>query len=158
MCIESTFIITCFSADSSWMFETTTIVCKLIDQKRCFSRRQWNEFWWSVFPDASLPNHVTNCFCCLFLSPCYSIGKTLCVGLWKLSRKIRNIQIFYSKSISAISETLCAIWYHLHSLKKRQKHPQRSLTFSKVAGFLNCTNGTKSRKGSRSSKESIRNR
>ena len=34
--------------------------------------------------------------------------------------------------------------------KKRQKHPWRDVTFSKVAGcfspFLNCTNGTKSRK------------
>ena len=32
--------------------------------------------------------------------------------------------------------------------KKREKHPWRSVTFSKVAGFsrfLNCTNGTKSR-------------
>ena len=28
----------------------------------------------------------------------------------------------------------CAIWYHLYNLKKREKHPWRSLTFSKVEG------------------------
>ena len=29
---------------------------------------------------------------------------------------------------------LCAIWYHLYNFKKREKHPWRSVTFSKVAG------------------------
>ena len=29
--------------------------------------------------------------------------------------------------------------------KKREKHPWRSVTFSKVAGYLNCAHGTKSR-------------
>ena len=29
----------------------------------------------------------------------------------------------------------CAIWYHLYNLKKREKHPWRSVNFSKVAGF-----------------------
>ena len=45
----------------------------------------------------------------------------------------------------------CAIWYHLHNLEKREQHPWRSVTFSKVAlfhgyfsRFLNCTNSTKS--------------
>ena len=28
--------------------------------------------------------------------------------------------------------------------KKRGKHPWRSVNFSKVSGFLNCTNGSKS--------------
>ena len=26
------------------------------------------------------------------------------------------------------------IWYHLFNLKKREKHPRRNVTFSKVAG------------------------
>ena len=56
---------------------------------------------------------------------------------------------------------LCTIWYHLYNFKKCEKHPWRSVTFSKVAGllkvtllhrcfscFLNCTNGTKSRRAS----------
>ena len=30
---------------------------------------------------------------------------------------------------------LCVIWYHLYDSKKRKKHPWRSVTFSKVAGF-----------------------
>ena len=30
---------------------------------------------------------------------------------------------------------LCAIWYNLCNLKEREKHPWRSVTFSKVAGF-----------------------
>ena len=34
--------------------------------------------------------------------------------------------------------------------KKREKQPWRSVTFSKVAGFLNCTNGTEVRKTSNS--------
>ena len=56
----------------------------------------------------------------------------------------------------------CAIWHHLYNLK-REKHPWRSVNFSKVAGlkpatllkltllhgyfshFLYCTNGIKSR-------------
>ena len=33
------------------------------------------------------------------------------------------------------SVMLCAIWYRLYNLKKREKHPRRSVTFSKVAGF-----------------------
>ena len=59
---------------------------------------------------------------------------------------------------------LCAICYHFVQFKKREKHPWRSVSFSKVAGFwpaallkvklllgcfsrfLNCTNGNKSRK------------
>ena len=45
--------------------------------------------------------------------------------------------------------TIC---YHLHNFKKREKHPLRSITFSKTllhgcfSCFLNCTNGTKSHK------------
>ena len=31
----------------------------------------------------------------------------------------------------------CAIWYHLYNLKKREKHPWRSVNFRKVA----CNNG-----------------
>ena len=51
----------------------------------------------------------------------------------------------------------CAICYHLYNLKKREKHPWRSVTHSKVASntlhvcfsrFLNCRNGTKSHKTS----------
>ena len=59
---------------------------------------------------------------------------------------------------------LHAIWYTLYDLKKREKHPWRCVTFSKVAGcskvkvatllsntpplvfsmfFVSCTNGTK---------------
>ena len=26
----------------------------------------------------------------------------------------------------------CAIWYHLHNFKKREKHPRKSITFGKV--------------------------
>ena len=29
---------------------------------------------------------------------------------------------------------LCAIWYHLYSLKKREKHRWRNVTFSKLSG------------------------
>ena len=29
----------------------------------------------------------------------------------------------------------CAIWYHWYNFKKREKHPWRSVTSSKVAGF-----------------------
>ena len=54
---------------------------------------------------------------------------------------------------------LCTIWYHLCNLKKRKKHSWRSDTsacnFLKVSllhecfsRFLNCVNGTKSRKAS----------
>ena len=32
--------------------------------------------------------------------------------------------------------TLCAIWYHLYNLKKREKYPWKSVTFSKVAGYV----------------------
>ena len=50
-----------------------------------------------------------------------------------------------------------AIWYHLYNLKKREKQPWRSVTFSlgfqsttllkvTLPRFLNCTEGTKSRK------------
>ena len=57
----------------------------------------------------------------------------------------------------------CAILYQLYNLKKHEKHPWKSVNFSKVVGFkpatllkltllhgyflrfLNCTNGTKSR-------------
>ena len=61
----------------------------------------------------------------------------------------------------------CGIWYYLYNFKKREKYPWRSVTFnkfSKVANlatllkvtllhgsfrrFLNCTNGSKSRKAS----------
>ena len=30
--------------------------------------------------------------------------------------------------------TICAIWYHSYNFKKREKHPRRTVTFSKVAG------------------------
>ena len=46
----------------------------------------------------------------------------------------------------------CAIWYHLYNLKKRKKRPWRSVTFTLTllrgcfSRFLNCANGTKSRK------------
>ena len=30
---------------------------------------------------------------------------------------------------------LCEIWYHLHNLKKREKHPWKSDSFSKVAAL-----------------------
>ena len=33
----------------------------------------------------------------------------------------------------------CAIWYHLYNLKKHEKHPWRSATFNKVAGFQPAT-------------------
>ena len=60
---------------------------------------------------------------------------------------------------------LCAIWYHFYNLKKHEKHPWRSVNFSKVVTFslvkawnftksstppwlflrfLDCTNDTKS--------------
>ena len=29
----------------------------------------------------------------------------------------------------------CAIWYHWYNFKKREKHPWRSFSFSKVAGW-----------------------
>ena len=35
---------------------------------------------------------------------------------------------------SFVYEKLCAIWYHLYNLKKREKHLERSVIFSKVAG------------------------
>ena len=60
---------------------------------------------------------------------------------------------------------LCDVLHDLvpfAQFKKREEHPWRSVTFSKVAGllkvtifhgcsshFLNCTNGTKSRKASK---------
>ena len=52
---------------------------------------------------------------------------------------------------------LCAIWYHLYNLKnvRNTKHPWRSVTFGKVAGFsrfLNCTNDTKLRNASQMQK------
>ena len=34
---------------------------------------------------------------------------------------------------------LCAIRYHLYNFKKREKHPWRSVTFSKIAGFKPST-------------------
>ena len=60
-------------------------------------------------------------------------------------------------------DALYAIWYHLFNLKKREKQPWKSFTFSKFAGFracnftksntpygcfsrfVNCANSTKSR-------------
>ena len=48
----------------------------------------------------------------------------------------------------------CTIWNHLYNLKEREKHPWRSVTFSKIntdgcfSRFLNCTDDTKSRKAS----------
>ena len=56
----------------------------------------------------------------------------------------------------------CTIWYYLRNLKKREKHPWRAVTFSKVEAcnftqsnnpslvlcFSNRTNGTESRKAS----------
>ena len=32
-----------------------------------------------------------------------------------------------------LSTMRCAIWYHLYNLKKREKHPWRTVTFSKLA-------------------------
>ena len=46
--------------------------------------------------------------------------------------------------------TLCVIWYPLYNLKNVKK-TRPSVTFNKVgcfSRFLNCTNGTKSRKTS----------
>ena len=55
----------------------------------------------------------------------------------------------------------CVAWFgSICTIQKREKHPKKNVTFSKVAGvkitllhgsfshFLNCTNGTKSRIGS----------
>ena len=33
---------------------------------------------------------------------------------------------------------LCAIWYHFLQIKKREKHPWRNVTFSKVAELQAC--------------------
>ena len=38
-----------------------------------------------------------------------------------------------------ISVMRCAIWYHLYNFKKREKHPYRSVTFSKFAGWKPAT-------------------
>ena len=42
-------------------------------------------------------------------------------------------------SVKVLDYTRCAIWYHLYNLKDlcnlNVKHPWRSFTFSKVAGF-----------------------
>ena len=38
-------------------------------------------------------------------------------------------------SFSGSTQTFYLIWYHLYNLKKREKHPWRSDTFSEVAGF-----------------------
>ena len=49
------------------------------------------------------------------------------------SRKVflhRLKDVFFKKNIM-----LCAIWYHLHNIKNMRKHPWKSVTFSKVAGF-----------------------
>ena len=52
-------------------------------------------------------------------------------------------------------EMLCAIWYHLYNLKNVKNNYGRLLVLLKVSllhgcfsRFLNCTNGTKSRKTS----------
>ena len=39
---------------------------------------------------------------------------------------------------------LCATWYYLYNLKKREKHPLRSDTFGKVAGQASACNVIKS--------------
>ena len=36
---------------------------------------------------------------------------------------------------STLYEMLCAIWSKLYNFKKRQKHPWKSVTFSKVVGY-----------------------
>ena len=68
------------------------------------------------------------------------------------------INLFFENASLQILATklyvmLCAIWHHLHNLKKGEKYPRRSVTFSKVLHecfpcFLNCVNDTKLRNAS----------
>ena len=41
---------------------------------------------------------------------------------------------YQQKGVPTYMKTFCAIWYRLYNLK-REKHPWKSVTFSKVAGF-----------------------
>ena len=76
-----------------------------------------------------------------------------------------NLQYIYERwlfSLCYICDVLRDLVCHLHNLKKREKHPWDSVTFSKkpanllnvkllhgcFSSFLNCTNGTKSRNAS----------
>ena len=79
----------------------------------------------------------------------YNFDCYLIIETWKLFIKF-EYQLFVMR---------CAIWYHLYNLKNKKKKQWRSVTFSKpttllkvtflhgcFSYFLNCTNGTKSRK------------
>ena len=49
------------------------------------------------------------------------------LNLWKIDHPTSEYVMF------------CVIWYHFAQFKKREKHPSRSVTFSKVAVFYPAT-------------------
>ena len=70
--------------------------------------------------------------------------KTSIEGAVYLSKEVLILEPFSLISLLAIVVNpwlegifvmRCAIWYHSYNLKKREKHPWRTVNFSKVAGF-----------------------
>ena len=70
--------------------------------------------------------------------------------------RLSHRHVVYGIIFLMACEVLCAIWYHLYNLKKREKNihggvllfVKATLLHGCISPFLNCTNGTKSRKAS----------
>ena len=56
-------------------------------------------------------------------------------GMWNLEMYLGPYQTSVMELFAKKANDLWPIWYHLYNLKKREKHPWRSVTFSKVAGW-----------------------
>ena len=54
------------------------------------------------------------------------------------NRSTRTSYEIFSKLTIKTPDYIALIWHHMHNLKKREKHPWRSVAFSKVAGYTAC--------------------
>ena len=60
-------------------------------------------------------------------------------GMWNLEMYLGPYQTSVMELFAKKANGLWPIWYHLYNLKKREKHPWRSVTFSKVVTKSNTS-------------------
>ena len=156
-------------------FSEVKICCQSVKQLEYYNR-QINTVYWILTINSSKRDSIplqilnSNCFADFLQSILWGF-------IWGFSLELLNLQLkvltthywpmfpFYPIFFQGVwNRSIGHKWDALHELvpfvqfKKRERHPWRNVTFSKVAGwlkvtllhgsfsrFLNCTDGTKSR-------------
>ena len=116
---------------SCFLFFSIQSKCKTlraIALRECWKIQSWKTFYWNLLHTVML----------------FRFGEQLIHFKWICIRHGRDCTVHQNRSVIKknkvqINVMFCAIWYHLYNFKKVKKHPWRSVTFSKITGFLPAT-------------------